>query len=240
MEKKYIYLIILILGIIEPCAIIRCILQGNEVSFAMTFITIVEIVLLIIFLTNKLTGRFMNENNRARLQGVRKTVRVLSIIIALCVIPTVWTFSAEGNKTGRKSTTRNYYSGSYQSYSSSNTYSGSSSSYSRKSKKICRKAGCNKNTTINRDYCYSHTCKESSCQNGVYLDTSYCSQHQPEKSSTQKPYSSSRNSSSKSKKEDDEYGVNNYSDEEDFYYDNYDDFESYEDAEDYYNEYVDE
>lgn len=36
--------------------------------------------------------------------------------------------------------------------------------------------------------------------------------------------------------DDDPYNVHNYSNEEDFYYDHYDDFFSYEDAEDYYNE----
>ena len=46
---------------------------------------------------------------------------------------------------------------------------------------------------------------------------------------------SSRKTSSKTQK-DDPYDVYSYSDEEDFYYDNYDDFDSYEDAEDYYNE----
>lgn len=38
---------------------------------------------------------------------------------------------------------------------------------------------------------------------------------------------------------DDRYNTGNYSDEEDFYYDNYDDFESYEDAEDYFDDYYD-
>lgn len=42
--------------------------------------------------------------------------------------------------------------------------------------------------------------------------------------------------SKKDKKDDDPYNVNDYSNEEDFYYDNYDDFWDYEDAEDYYRE----
>ncbi len=37
-------------------------------------------------------------------------------------------------------------------------------------------------------------------------------------------------------KEDDPYDVNDYSNEEDFYYDHYDDFFDYYDAEDYYDE----
>ena len=41
----------------------------------------------------------------------------------------------------------------------------------------------------------------------------------------------------KTKKTDDPYNVYDYSDPEDFYYDNYDDFWDYEEAEDYYNEY---
>ena len=39
--------------------------------------------------------------------------------------------------------------------------------------------------------------------------------------------------------DDDPYNVNDYSDPEDFYYDNYDDFWEYEEAEDYYNRYHD-
>lgn len=51
-----------------------------------------------------------------------------------------------------------------------------------------------------------------------------------------KTNSKSNNSNKKSKKKEDPYNVNDYSDPEDFYDDNYDDFWDYEDAEDYYNE----
>ncbi len=65
-------------------------------------------------------------------------------------------------------------------------------------------------------------------------------------SSNQSSYSDTKTSnsgtSSSSKKSsygtvDDPYDVKSYSDAEDFYYDNYDDFWDYEEAEDYYNEY---
>ena len=52
------------------------------------------------------------------------------------------------------------------------------------------------------------------------------------------PYRNKKSSSSK-KSYSDPYNVNDYSDPEDFYDDNYDDFWDYEDAEDYYNEYHD-
>lgn len=45
--------------------------------------------------------------------------------------------------------------------------------------------------------------------------------------------------SKKKQKDSDPYNVNDYSNEEDFYDDNYDDFWDYEDAEDYYNEHHD-
>lgn len=51
--------------------------------------------------------------------------------------------------------------------------------------------------------------------------------------------SSSSKSSSSKKKVEDEYNVNDYSDPEDFYDDNYDDFWDYDEAEDYYNRYHD-
>lgn len=47
---------------------------------------------------------------------------------------------------------------------------------------------------------------------------------------------STTSSKSSNKKKSDPYDVYDYSDPEDFYYDNYDDFWDYEDAEDYYNE----
>ena len=49
------------------------------------------------------------------------------------------------------------------------------------------------------------------------------------------PYKNKKSNSSK--KKEDPYNVNDYSDPEDFYYDNYDDFWEYEEAEDYYNRY---
>ena len=62
-------------------------------------------------------------------------------------------------------------------------------------------------------------------------------------------YSSAKNSSSSysftpyrspsKDDEDDPYNAKDYSNEEDFYYDHYDDFFDYEEAEDYYNEYND-
>lgn len=57
-------------------------------------------------------------------------------------------------------------------------------------------------------------------------------------SSTDKSYSSKKSTSKKSTSRypDDPYDVYDYSDPEDFYYDNWDDFYEYEEAEDYYNE----
>lgn len=58
-------------------------------------------------------------------------------------------------------------------------------------------------------------------------------------SGTSSNYSSftRKSSSNISDKDDNPYDASSYSDAEDFYYNNYDDFWDYEDAEDYYNEY---
>ncbi len=53
------------------------------------------------------------------------------------------------------------------------------------------------------------------------------------------PYTSSSYKSESKSKKSDPYNVNDYSDPEDFYYDNYDDFWEYEEAEDYFNEHHD-
>ena len=57
----------------------------------------------------------------------------------------------------------------------------------------------------------------------------------PYKNKTSSSSSSYKKNSAK-KSNDDPYNVNDYTDPEDFYYDNYDDFWEYEEAEDYFNE----
>lgn len=67
---------------------------------------------------------------------------------------------------------------------------------------------------------------------------SYSSSSDTPVSSAPKTYSSYRNSSA-GKTSSDRYGAKNYSNAEDFYDDNYDDFFDYYDAENYYNDYGD-
>lgn len=106
-----------------------------------------------------------------------------------------------------------------------------------------------KNSTWNRYY-KSHTNGASSYNNSTSKYNS--------SSSSSDSYSSSKNTSSynadskssdtsssakksyTSNKDDDMYDASSYSDAEDFYYDNYDDFCDYEEAEEYYDEYGEE
>lgn len=100
----------------------------------------------------------------------------------------------------------------YKSHSNSkSSYNGTSSNY---------------NSSSNSSDSYSSSKSKSSYDDG---STTYNSS-----SSTKKSYSYD------SDNDDDPYDASSYSDAEDFYYDNCDDFWDYEEAEDYYNEYGEE
>ncbi|MBE5943205.1 MAG: hypothetical protein E7264_11815 [Lachnospiraceae bacterium] len=130
----------------------------------------------------------------------------------------------------------------------------------------CIVDGCNSEREEGSSYCYYHknsavyknhlkhssrTSTYNSSSSARDTSTSTTSSTVSNKSSynsstKQSSYSDTKTSnsgtSSYSKKsshstDDDPYDVKSYSDAEDFYYDNYDDFWDYEEAEDYYNEY---
>lgn len=85
---------------------------------------------------------------------------------------------------------------------------------------------------IHDDYWNSDTYKEAI--KNKKDESNYASQKDNSSQSTGKTYKSYTNS-----KDIDRYNAKDYSNEEDFYYDHYDDFFDYYDAEDYYNEHTD-
>ena len=84
---------------------------------------------------------------------------------------------------------------------------------------------------IHDDYWNSDSHKEATKNDEKYKN--YTSSYKDSSSYTFTPYRSP------SKDDDDPYNAKDYSNEEDFYYDHYDDFFDYYDAEDYYNEHND-
>lgn len=85
---------------------------------------------------------------------------------------------------------------------------------------------------------YSSTTSSSTSYNNEagtsdYSSTNYCNDKEVE---TTKKYYSTKKYTTTQKSKKDPYDVYEYSDPEDFYYDNYDDFDCFEDAEDYYND----
>ena len=104
----------------------------------------------------------------------------------------------------------------------------------------------------------ARTCAAPGCGNVPAGDSRYCTYHRKMYSSgtsnssaaaktttapkvTSAPKQTTRKKASSAKKTvsqpDDPYGVYDYDDPEDFYFDNYDEFDGYEDAEDHYYEY---
>ncbi len=254
MEKflsRLAFLAVVILLIEAPFVAIISLINGIEQSFGFWVLAFISMAIIIIIIAYQITGKKMNDSNRERMKKIRTAVNVATIVVAVCLLPGAWSISEDAKKANHKKDFYDYnsYDSSYSSYdsgsyssssgksSSSNStgsYGGSASSSDGKTEteKKCSYFGCD-NRTTSKYYCYKHQCYKSGCEKKIYKDTLYCSEHQSE------GYYKEKDSVEREKnKPEDEYGVNDYSDEEDFYYDNYDDFESYEDAEDYYDEYA--
>lgn len=253
-EKIFCGLTFLAIGyilIVSPIVAFASLTSGVDQPFPFLVLSLVSMAINIIIIAYRITGKKMNDSNRVRMKNIRKAVNVVTIVVAVCLIPGAWSISEDGKKENHKRDSYDYssydsfyssydsgsYSGSSGSDSSSNgtgSYGGSASSSDSKieTEKKCSYSGCD-NRTTSEYYCYKHQCHKSGCERKICKDTLYCSEHQSEGYYKEK----ARKEREKNKPED-EYGVNDYSDEEDFYYDNYDDFDGYEDAEDYYNEYA--
>ena len=252
MEKIFIgltFLAICFVLIVSPIVALASLTSGVDQSFPFLVLSLVSMAINIILIAYRITGQKMNDSNRQRMKNIRTVVNVVTIVAAVCLIPGAWSISEDGKKANRKRDFYDYnsydssyssydtgsYSGSSRSGSSSNgagDYSASSSDSKIETEKKCSYSGCD-NRTTSEYYCYKHRCLKSGCEKKIYNDTLYCSEHQLEGYYKEK----ARKEREKNKPKD-EYGVNDYSDAEDFYYDNYDDFDGYEDAEDYYNEYA--
>lgn len=243
MEKIIQILFIVALAFIAICSPILSLLalvDGAKVSFVLIVITLIELAILLIVFKDKLLVRITTTKNQDRKKRIQKVANVVIILVAVCLLPGAWSISEEGEK----SHTRDYsynsgYEGNHSSYSSNIGNERKESGYGNyhQTKKKCQYHDCERLLVDETDsYCYYHECKKTECKSVRYNGTEYCKIHTGE-GKKQNTYNSNRSSSSKMKE--DEYGVNDYSDAEDFYEDNYDDFESYEDAEDYYDEYAD-
>ena len=113
---------------------------------------------------------------------------------------------------------------------------------------VCAVPGCTGECTIDSKYCLGHSFWDRHYNNPTHYDE-YNERKREEKASESKAEEKSTHTPStksgdrinykpyKRKSDEEPYNVNDYSDPEDFYDDNYDDFWDYEEAEDYYNSY---
>lgn len=201
-----------------------------------------------------------NEKKALRKRKTRKTIITWSIgILAFILLVVLLSLASDEDKSD------DIHSSKYSSYSYSNsTYSGNSG-YSSTRPSLNRTPAMTKEEADRLSGTGYHGCRPNStaedmelkaaqvkCKNcGYHSDNgsnSYCDYCQwalthggdLPKSDYNKTTSSSnsysKKSYSKSYSSDDKYDVNDYSNEEDFYYDHYDDFFDYYDAEDYYKE----
>lgn len=231
-----------LVAICSPILTVFALVDGAKVSFMPIVITLIELVILLIVFMDKLLVRITMTKNQDRKKRIQKVVNVLIVIVAICLLPGAWSISEEG----RQSHTRDYsydsrYEGNHSSYSADTGNEREESGYGNhyQTKKKCQYHDCERVLVDETDsYCYYHVCKKTGCNSVRYEGTEYCKMHAGEEDK-QKSYISNRSSSSKKKRDEDEYGVNDYSGADDFYEDNYDEFEGYEVAEDYYDEYAD-
>lgn len=233
-------LALVFIAISSPILSLLALVDGAKVSFMLIVITLIELAVLLIVFMDKLLVRITMGKDQDRKKGIQKVVNILIIIVAVCLLPGAWSISEEGQESHSQDYSYDSeYKGNLSSYSSGTGSMKENSGYGNhhQTKKQCQYYDCERILVDETDsYCYYHVCKKTGCNSVRYKETEYCKIHTGEEN---KPKSYNSNRSSSSKKKEDDYGVNDYSDAEEFYYDNYDDFESYEDAEDYYDEYAD-
>ena len=100
----------------------------------------------------------------------------------------------------------------------------------------CKVKGCNNDAVSNSSYCsYHRNILATSTKKTTAANKTTASKTTASSKSSSKTTASSKSSSSKKSTSSDPYNAKNYSDYEDFYYDNIDDFDGIDDAEDYYD-----
>lgn len=131
MEKLVLVLLFAAIGfiaVLSPIMTLVSLVRGVTIPFGLFLVTIVELVLLIIWISYQLTGGKKSEKKNAK--EIRNTVKLIAIVLGVCALSVAWSASQEGQKANRDSTNEyRSYNSSHVSYpANSSTGSGYSSS----------------------------------------------------------------------------------------------------------------
>ncbi len=189
MEKLFLGLTFLAIGfalIVSPLLAILCLMDGFEQPFVSLVMALICMVIDIIIVACWITGRKMNDTNRERMKKIRTAVNVITMFVAICLLPGVWSVSEEGQAAKRKEEYKEYLSTRRTSNSNKTTErsSNSTSAYtsSSKSTNTCVYTGCERKR-YKGSYCIYHACTDSECDLGRYEESLYCFAHQKKASS---------------------------------------------------------
>ncbi len=146
--------------IVSPIVAVLSLIGGIEQSFAFLFISLVSAAIIIITLVYWITGQKMNDTNRERIKNIRTVVNVVTIVIAVCLLPGAWSISEDGKQAKRKTDSYDHYSynRTYSSYDSGSSSSFGNSSYatgSFGSSSNSQKDSAPKSSTSKKNYSYS-------------------------------------------------------------------------------------
>lgn len=113
MEKLVLGLLLVVIGVIavlSPIMTLVHLLGARPIPYALLIVTIVELVLLIIWISYQLTGGKKSEKKHGK--EIRNTVNLIAIVLGVCALLAAWSVSEEGQK-ANQDTTNEY--GSYNS-----------------------------------------------------------------------------------------------------------------------------
>lgn len=163
MEKFFLGLTFLAIGfilIVSPLVAFVSLISGVDQSFGLWVVALVSMVIDIIIIAYRIIGQKTNDSNRERMKKIRTAVNVITIAIAVCLLPGAWSISEDGKQAKRKTDSYDHYSynRTYSSYDSGSSSSFGNSSYatgSFGSSSNSQKESAPKSSTSKKNYSYS-------------------------------------------------------------------------------------
>lgn len=163
MEKFFLGLTFLAIGfalIVSPLVAFASLTSGIEQSFPFLVLSLACMAIDIIIIAYRIIGQKTNDSNRERMKKIRTAVNIITIVIAVCLLPGAWSISEDGKKANRKKDSYDYnsYDSSYSSYDSGSSSSFGTSSYETGSpgkSSNSQKESSPKSSTSKKNYSYS-------------------------------------------------------------------------------------
>lgn len=146
--------------IVSPIVAILSLACGIEQSFAFLLTSLISVAVIIIMFVYWITGRKVNDTNRERMKNTRTVANIVTIVVAVCLLPGTWSISEDGKQAKRKMDSYDSYSynRTYSSYDSRSSSSFGTSSYGTGSpgnSSDSQKESSPKSSTSKKNYSYS-------------------------------------------------------------------------------------